>query len=427
MRNSNHIIFKNCLITDPLSDFNEIRCDIEVVDGIIHAISNEGLSSEKAEHIEVKNARVSPGIFDLKVNCGEPGLEEIETFETLTKAGLAGGVTGMLVMPANTPPTDNRGQIEYRRNMARKFPVDYQFAGKISKDGQGKQLSELYDMYLAGAIAFTDDKSLDNNDMLVHLSMQYQQLSKGLLMFQADDAGLRLGGVMHEGEVSVQLGMKGTPDIVEEIGLSRLLALAKYHSSPIHISGISSGRSLERIVQARKEGLNITCSVYAHHLLLCDEDLKGFDSSFKVWPPLRSKQDREALIQGVKTGVIDVISSDHRPENIEHKEVEFDYAAFGASGTETLWNTALTALADDSHLGTLVNCLCHKPRLILGLTTSFIGIGNVANFMVYSTSESTLIERKNLKSLGKNNPMVGRTLKAKIAGTYTEGTWFGVS
>jgi dihydroorotase len=426
MKNSSHIIFKNCRVTDPLSDFNETRCDIEVIEGVIFRVSKDSLASENAEIIDLLNARVSPGIFDLKVNCGEPGLEEIETFESLTKAGLAGGVTGMLVMPANTPPTDNRGQIEYRRKLAQSYPIDYQLAGKISKDGQGKQLSELYDMHLAGAIAFTDDKSLDNNDMLLHLSMQYQQLSKGLLMFQADDVGLRLGGVMHEGEISVQLGMKGTSDIVEEIGLSRLLALAKYHSTPIHISGISSGRSLEQIVKARNEGLNITCSVYVHHLLLCDEDLRGFDSNFKVWPPLRSKADRDALIKAVKSGVIDVVCSDHRPETIEHKEVEFDYAAYGVSGTETLWNAALTAIPEDSQLAILVNALCHNPRRILGMPEYSINPGKTANFMVYNSEEESIIDKKNLKSLGKNNAFLGKTLKAKFKGTYTEGAWFAV-
>jgi dihydroorotase len=426
MKHNNHIIFKNCLITDPLSKFNESVCDIELQDGIIQAVSKESIQAEGAEIIDIQRNRISPGIFDLKVNCGEPGFEEKETFTSLNSAGIRAGVTGMLVMPASKPATDNRGQVEYRAKLSKELPVDFQFAGTISNEGKGKQLSEMYDMSLGGAIAFTDDTSALNSDLLMHLSMQYQHLSGGLLMFQADDAALRLGGSMHEGKVSVRLGIKGSPAISEEVGLARLLALARYNDARIHINGISSARSIQQIQNARNEGINVSCSVYVHHLYFCDEDLYDYSSNFKVWPPLRGKEDREALKNAVKSGVIDVICSDHRPENIELKDVEFDYASFGMSGIDTLLNAALTSVSGNEHLGTVIQCLCHAPRKLLGLPSCSIEIANTASFMVYDANEEGIIDSKNLKSLSANNAFIGKSLKGKMIGTYTAGKWFAV-
>lgn len=427
MKQNKHIIFKNCLITDPLSKFNENVCDIALKDGIIVAISEAPIEAEDAEIIDIQKNRVSPGIFDLKVNCGEPGFEEKETFASLNNAGIRAGITGMLVMPSSKPATDNRGQVEFRAVLSKELPVDFQFAGNISSEGKGKHLSEMYDMSLGGAIAFTDDTSASNSDLLMHLSMQYQHLSAGLLMFQADDSALRFGGTMHEGESSVRLGLKGSPAISEEIGLARLLALARYNNARIHISGISSARSIQQIQNARNEGINVSCSVYTHHLYFCDEDLFDYNSNLKVWPPLRGKDDREALINAVKTGIIDVICSDHRPENIELKDVEFDYASYGMSGIDTLWNSALTSVSGDEHLGTLIHCLCHTPRKLLGLPSCSIEIGNVASFMVYVTHEEITINAQNLKSLSSNNAFIGKSLKGKMIGTYTSGHWFEVS
>jgi len=218
-------LIKQVLIKDPESPFNNQVCDILIENGLISGIASQ-IESAFSTIIEAKGLSISPGAFDLQVQCGVPGDEEKETFDSLSKLGIHGGTTGMLVMPANHPPSDNRGQLEYRAKLGKEYPVDFQFAGFLSKKGEGKQLSELVDMAQGGAIAFTDDKLPTDYSILLHLAMQYASLSGGVLMFHPEDSSLRLGGQVHEGERSMSLGLKGSPAIAEEIGLARIIALA---------------------------------------------------------------------------------------------------------------------------------------------------------------------------------------------------------
>jgi dihydroorotase len=415
------LYIKNVLIADSASEFCGERRDILIKDG--HYLIDERPDLKELREIDGSALVLLPGVFDFQVNCGEPGHEDNETFKSLSDAAINGGVTGMLVMPSDTPPSDNRGQIEFKQRLSAGLSTDFRFAGYISQKGEGKNLAELHDMHLGGAVAFTDNKLATDHSLLVHLSIQYNAISGGLLMFHPEDSGLRLGGVIHESAVSVALGMKGAPSIAEETAVNKLLTLAEYHGRPLHISGISSRNSVRMIEAAKLKGIPVSCSVYVQNLFFCDEDLLGFDSVYKVWPPLRGKEDREALIDAVKSGIIDIVCSDHTPSCIEKKEVEFAYAAYGMAGTETLLQALLTVLGSEN-INLISSVICHNPRKMLQLGTFEVKKNGKADFVLINTIESELITKDKLKSQGVNNPFEGRMLLGKIAGTYTNGRWF---
>lgn len=417
------LIIRDCIIADPTSSYFGRVCDVKIKDGILEKIQDSKIESDSAKELSAKGFEMIPGVFDFQVNCGEPGEEVKETFETLYKSGVYGGVTGMLVMPSKSPASDNRGQIEFRKRNSENLPLAFEFAGNITLNGKGKQLAEMSDMRQGGALAFSDNKLPADNSLVMHLAMQYNKITGGVLLFHPEDSTLRMSGVMHEGDISVQLGMKGQPALAEEISVNKLISLAQYNQVSIHISGISSKGSVELIKQAKAKNIEITCSAYVQNLFFCDDDLLNFDSHYKVWPPLRGKEDQAALIEGVKTGIIDIVCSDHTPETEEFKEVEFDYAAFGMSGTQTLLQAVLTTLSDLS-TEKIVNLLCFKPRKILGIKTNPLVEGQKADFTLLNRDNLIVIKKNELHSLSVNNPYIDRKLNGEILGTYTKSHWF---
>jgi dihydroorotase len=410
-----NVLIKNILVIDPRSSINRQRINLGIVEGKI------SINIPTAAEIEIdgSNLAVSPGLFDFQVSGGEPGHEEKETVSTLATAALNGGVTGLQLMPNLLPATDNRGSVEYLRSLASRTPVTMIPAGALSVNLEGKDMAEMADMFSGGARAFTDDKKSIKNPVLLHLALQYAKISGGLILTHAEESAMRLGGKINEGLMSVQLGMIGAPSISEEIGLMRNLALAEYHQAEIHILGISSKKSVSLIREAKANGIKVTCSVYAHQLYFSDEALAGFDSNLKVWPPLRSELDRQALILGVQDGTIDVISSDHRPETIENKAVEFGFASDGISGIETLFSAARTAMFDNTELETLIQCMAISPRELLGVQVPVVEHQQTADLFFYNPDEEFTFTKEQLRSKSKNNPFIGKTLRGKIYGVST--------
>lgn len=409
------VLIKNVLVIDPQSRYNKQRIDLAIVSGKI--LINQAV--EDAQILDGSKLAVSPGLFDFQVNCGEPGHEEKETIQTLANAALNGGVTGLQLMPNLFPVTDNRGAVEYIKSLASKTPVSIIPAGALSVNLEGKDMSELAEMFAGGAKGFTDDKKPIKNPVLLHLALQYAKISGGLILTHAEESAMSLGGKMNEGLMSVQLGMKGAPSVSEEIGVMRNLALAEYHQVPIHILGVSSKRTIELIREAKNKGIQVTCSVYAHHLYFNDAALEGFDSNLKVWPPLRSPEDQEALIEAVRSGVVDVISSDHRPETIENKAVEFGFAANGISGIETLFSASRKALNKEEDLEILITRAAIQPRKLLGLQVPVVENGSVADLFFYNPEEEFTFTKDQMQSKSKNNPFSGKMLKGKIYGVST--------
>ena len=409
------VLIKNVLVIDPKSRFNKQRIDLKITAGRI--LINQ--AADKSEEIDGSHLAVSPGLFDFQVSCGEPGQEEKETIATLAQAALNGGVTGLQLMPTLLPVIDNRGSVEYLKSLAEKTAVNMVPAGALSVNLEGKDMAELADMFAGGCRGFTDDKKAVKNPVLLHLALQYTKVSGGLIMTHAEESAMSLGGKINEGLMSVQLGMKGAPSVSEEIGVMRNLALAEYHAVPIHILGVSSKRTVELIREAKEKGIAVTCSVYAHHLYFSDQDLAGFDSNLKVWPPLRSAEDRTALIEAVRMGVIDVISSDHRPETIENKAVEFGFAANGISGIETFFGASRFALARTEDLEVLIQKMAITPRELLGLSVPKIDNESIADLFFYNPNEEFTFSKEQILSKSKNSPFLGNSLKGRIYGVST--------
>ncbi|MBX7202089.1 MAG: dihydroorotase [Bacteroidia bacterium] len=414
-------IFRQVLVTDPGSRHNGEVTDILVANQQIKDIGKQLEAPEDA--IEIKfssDAAVAPGIFDMQVCSGEPGFEEKETLSETSQAALKGGVTDFLLMPSLHPVTDHRSQVEYLRKLGHSLPVGLHVAGALSAGMKGADLSELYDMRQGGALAFTDDKHPVENTLLLYLALQYVKVSGGLIMVHCEDPGLRLGGMVHEGEAAMRIGMKGTPALAEELGVMRAIALSQHLNSKIHLSGISTAASVGLVRRAKEEGVKVSCSVYAHHLHFNDSALQYFDSNFKVWPPLRGEVDRLALIEGLKDDTIDVICSDHRPETIETKDVEFDFASYGISGLDTLFGAGYFNF---SELNNLIRKLAYTPRELLGIEVPTIAKGSAARFFVYH-DKNYCFKAGMLGGRAKNTPFVGQNLRGMVLGCITgEGGW----
>src|SRR6185503_11165239 len=315
-----NLLIKSATIIDPNSTFNKKIADVLIEKGIITQIASE--IEADAEVFEAEGAYLSPGFFDLNCNIGEPGLETKEDIYTGTRAAAAGGFTGIALMPNTIPPVHSKAEIEYIVNRSKKNLVDIYPLGAISYKREGKDLAEMYDMYLSGAKAFTDGNRPVQDAGLMERALLYTQAFNGLVFSYPEDTAIAGKAKVNEGEVSTLLGMKGIPPLAEELMIARDLYLAEYTGSRIHFSTISTMRSVELIREAKRKGIEVTCDVAAYHLVLTDEALLGFDSLYKVKPPLRTRDDVDALLAGLRDGTIDAIVSQHTPHEVEFKDVE---------------------------------------------------------------------------------------------------------
>lgn len=409
-----NLFITDVTIVDPNSQFNHQNCDVSVEDGIITAIG-KGLSKNEAEVIEGKGLVLSPGFFDLNCSIGDPGYETREDVNTATDAAKAGGFTGIAVLPNSKPVVHSKGEVEYLINRAKYNLVDVHPIGAVSRDLEGKELAELYDMQQAGAIAFSDGNKPLADDGFMSRALQYAKGFKGLLMVYPENKSIAGKSQVNESATSVLLGMKGIPALAEEMQISRDIFLATYHDSPLHISNISTAGSVALIKKAKRDGLKISCDVAAHHLVFTEDRLNDFDSNYKVKPPLRGKNDVKALISGLKDGTIDAISSQHRPHEIEFKDVEFEIAAFGIVALQTVLPLVLKAGLSAE---LIAEKLAVNPRKLLGLAIPTIEVGAVANFMVYNATETWTYNLENNYSKSANSPLLNKTLTGKVRLVY---------
>lgn len=417
------VLFNNIRIAQPESNLHHMQCSILVRDGIMHLISQPDNAFE-GEVFDCSGLWASPGIFDFQVTGGEPGYEERETFESLSNAAFRGGVTALNLMPDLLPITDHRGAAAFINQTTASLPVEFVPAGALSVGMKGKDLTEMVALKQEGVAVFTDDKSALPNSLLLNLALQYTKLSGGIIMIHPDDAALTQGALVNESENSTRLGLKSAAEISEVLGIQRAITLAQYHDVPIFIAGISCAQSVDAIRKAKASNVKVYCSTYPHHLLFNDGLLEKFDSNYKVWPPLRSENDRLALIQGLRDGTIDVLCSDHRPEPVEHKDVEFAYARFGIESIECLYAAARTALNSDSDTDVLLRALSINPRKIIGKAVPKIEDGAPANFFLYNPTEQFTFTEEMIFSKSSNSPYPGMQLMGKIYGTCTSKGWY---
>lgn len=386
--------------------------DILLHNGIIEKIADQ-ISEKVDQIIEHPGLHVSIGWMDLFAHFNDPGMEHKETLESGARAAAAGGFTDVLILPNTAPGISSKSVVEYIRQKAATFPVNILPIGSLTKNNEGKALTEMYDMFASGAVAFSDGTESVQSPGLLLKALQYVLPIEACIIQVPDDKSVSAHGLMNEGIVSTQLGLPGKPAIAEELMIARDIELLKYSKSRLHITGVSTRRGIELIKAAKEEGWQLTCSVTPAHLLFCDEDLQGYDSNLKLNPPLRTRADRDALREAFDQGAIDAIASHHLPQHWDDKTCEFEYARHGSTSLETVFAVARLY---QHNIGDLIHLMTVAPRNIVGMLVPTIEVGANACLTLFSPDEAVLFDENNTKSISRNNAFAGQQLKGKVVG-----------
>lgn len=411
-----NVILKQATIIDVESPFHNQKMDITIENEIITSIDKTAKNPKKLEEVSLDNLHVSQGWFDSSVSFGEPGFEDRETIANGLKVAAKSGFTDIALQPNSYPIVDNQSSISFVKQKANGFATNLHPIGALTKNSEGEDLAELFDMKNAGAIAFGDyNKSLDKAN-IQKIALQYVQDFDGLVISFCQEKTLKGNGVINEGIVSTKLGLKGIPAMAEEIDVIRNLSILEYTGGKMHIPTISTAKSVALIKDAKKKGLNVTCSVSVHHLTLNETVLEGFDSRYKVAPPLQTEANRKALIKGITDGTIDMITSDHNPIDIEHKKLEFDLAKNGTIGLETAFGMLQNVLPTTLIIEKLIH-----GKSIFGIEKNKIEIGNKASLSLFNPNGKSVFAKENILSKSKNSAFLKQPLKGKVYGIYNNG------
>lgn len=421
------LLIKGGRVIDPSNGVDELF-DIYVVDGkIVDVKPNLQPSVFSLQPDEIINASglfVFPGFIDMHTHLREPGYEYKETIKTGTMAAAAGGFTSIACMANTNPVNDNSSVTDYILKKAKEEGVVNVFPiGAISKGLKGETLAEIGELKDAGCIAISDDGRPVMSTRLMRLAMEYSKLFNMPVISHCEDLSLAEDGVMNEGFVSTKLGLKGVPNAVEDIMVARDIALAELTRARLHIAHISTKGALELVQSAKARGVNVTAEASPHHFTLTDEAVSGYNTNAKMNPPLRTKEDVGALKQGLKDGTIDAIATDHAPQDIDGKELEFDKAANGIIGLETAFSLGLRLVSEGViSLNILIEKLSANPAKILGLNKKgSLAVGNDADITIVDLNKEWVVDIKELKSKSKNTPFEGWNMKGKVAKTIVNG------
>jgi dihydroorotase len=412
-----NLIIRTATIIDQKSPFHNQTVDVRISNGIIEKIGTKLPNTDGIEEIQFENLHLSQGWFDTSVSLGEPGFEDRETIKNGLNVAAKSGFSGIALQPNSFPVIDNQSQVHFVKQKAVNSATDLYPIGALTKGGDGKDLAELFDMKNAGAIAFGDYTKSIANANLLKIGLQYAQDFDGLVIAFCEDENIKGNGVANEGIVSTRLGLKGIPNLAEEIIVARNLFLLEYTGGKLHIPTISTTKSVALIKMAKAKGLQVTCSVAVHHLVLTEEKLEGFDTRFKVSPSLRTEEDRKSLLDGIIDNTIDCITSDHNPIDIEHKKMEFDLAKNGTIGFESAFGALQTVLPLEKVIEKLVS-----GKAVFGLEYQIIKEGNKANLTLFSANHEWTFGKENILSKSKNSAFLGYKMKGKAIGIYNNGT-----
>ena len=406
------ILLKSATIVDPASKHHLKKRDILIEKGIIKKIA-PSISDATGKVISLKNLHISQGWFDSSVSFGEPGFEERETLENGINVAARSGFTAVAVNANTKPVTDSKSDIKFLKSKGLGGPIDLYPVGALTNASEGIDLAELFDMQNEGAVGFYDYQKPITNANLLKIALQYVQNFNGLVQSFPLETSIAKNGVVNEEVNATKLGLKGIPALSEELQIARDLYLLGYSGGKLHIPTISTATSVQLIKEAKKKGLNVSCSVSINHLYLTDALLETFDTNYKLMPPLRTENDRKALIKGLKEGIIDGVTSDHNPIDVEHKRTEFDHALFGSIGLESCFG-ALLKIVD---LETAILALT-QLKDTFGIATSIIDEGNSANITLFNPDIEWVFTETSILSASKNAAMLHQPMKGNVYGIY---------
>ncbi len=412
-----NFILKAATVIDPTSPFHNQTVDILIKNGIITDIHAEIKNPDAFEEIRLENLQVSQGWFDSSVSFGEPGYEERETIVNGLEVAAKNGFTSIALNPNTFPITDTSASVGFLMNKALHQAVSLYPIGALTVKSEGVDMAELFDMQQTGAIAFGDYKKSIHNPNLLKIALLYAQNFNGLVLSFPQNNDIAGKGIVHEEEQSTLLGLKGIPAIAEELQISRDLFLLEYTAGKLHIPTISTAKSVQLIRDAKAKGLQVSCSVSVHHLLLTDNELTTFDTNYKILPPLRTQNDVDALLEGVKDGTIDMVTSDHQPMDIEHKKVEFDNAKYGTIGLESAFGILNSVLDTEDVIRVLT-----AGKSVFGIDSISIDKGNIANISLFTSLNGTSkFTTDQILSTSKNSAFIDKITKGNTYGIVANG------
>ena len=404
------LLIKNAHIFDPLSSRHDMMCDILIENCKIKSF--EGVKTKN--EVDIEGCYVFPGWFDLNSHFNDPGTEFREDFESGILSANYGGFTDVQLVPNTNPPLDTKSGINYLLNKVSKL-TDIHVSAAVSKGLKGESLTEIYELYFAGVRSFSEGDLPIWNPKLLMKVLEYTSQFNIPIIQNPIDRIISMNSQIHEGRISTRLGLVGEPSLSEELIIRRDIEILKYSGGSLHISRISSKKAVQILREAKMEGLNVTADVGIHHLLFTDSNVNNFNTVFKSQPHFRSESDREALIEGVNDGTIDAICSNHRPQDEDSKQLEFDLANPGTIALQTFYPTLLS-ITKKIPLDTLIKAISYGPRKILGLNPITIEENCEAKLTIVNPEANWILNNDTNKSKSKNSPFWEKTLKGKVVG-----------
>lgn len=414
------IILKNAVIIDKNSEWNGKKVNLHIKNSKIADIGEFPVTGD-IKFLDLDGAFVSPGWFDIGTRLTEPGYESIDDIDSISGSAVKGGFTGLAVFPNTDPVVDNKSIIQSIKNKSAALPVDFYPVAALSKGCKGTEMSEMIDLYTHGAVAFSDGKKPMMHPGLLSRGLRYASMIPAPVINHPEDMNISENAMINEGKMSIQLGLKGRPELAETIMLIRDIALCEYNDSYLISHMISTAESVKRLRTARKSGIKISATVSYHNLLASEEVLKNFDSMHKVLPPLRTKTDINALINGLKDGTIDAVVSNHYPVDVEEKKKAFYDAEFGSLGLESMFGLLNYHLGSKLELDLIIEKISHGPRKILGMPLIEIKKGAEANITLFTNDAISVFSENDIRSKSTNSAFINSRIKGKVIGTINKG------
>jgi len=419
-----NIIIRKGFVVNPHSK-EILESDVLILDGVVKEVKKDIRIEENIliREINASGLYVCPGFIDMHVHLREPGDNAEEDIRSGIRSAIRGGVTSLACMPNTEPVLDSQHLIEFIKLKAKLLDYNILPVASITKNLLGEKLSEFGLLLNSGAVAFSDDGKCVQNPKLMYEAMRYAAQFNALLILHEEDVSFSENGLVNEGYYSAMLGLEGISNLSEDLMVARDIMLARASGAKIHITHVSSAQTVKMIESAKKEGINITCDTTSEHLFFNDSCIKDYDTNFKIKPPIRCETDRQAIIEGLRNGTIDAVSSDHAPHLSSEKNKSFKEASFGSIGLETLFKASLTKLFFDENfsIDKIISLISLNPAKILNIEDTLIKTGNIANIAIIDIGSESIYGEDDIISKSKNSAFLKQPLKGEIRYTISNG------